>query len=91
MEIVELRSRIEPTLRRAGVRRASLFGSATKKASPNDVDILVDLDSRMSLLGFLKLKHELEQGLGQRVDLVEYSTIKPSLKQSIQETEVRLF
>jgi predicted nucleotidyltransferase len=49
----------------------------------SDIDILVEVGSGMSLLDFVGLKLEIEEALGRRVDLVEYSTIKPLLKERI--------
>ena len=44
----------------------------------------------MSLLDFAGLKLELEEALGQRVDLGEYSTIKPIIKEQILSEEVSI-
>lgn len=93
MEIALLKERIVPILRKAGVRRASLFGSILKKPSldsVNDVDILVELDKKASLLDFIGLKQKLEEGIGKRIDLIEYETIKPALKKNILEQRVDL-
>jgi len=42
----------------------------------------------MSLLDFVGLKLEIEEALGRKVDLVEYSTIKPLLKERILNEQV---
>ncbi len=74
-----------PILKRQGVTKAALFGSAArgeaKKSS--DIDILVKLKKGKSLFDFVGLKLELEEKLGKKVDLVEYAAIKPLLKQII--------
>ena len=54
----------------------------------SDIDILVEIESRMSLLDFVGLKLELEEALGKPVDLGEYSEIKPIIKKQILEEEV---
>ncbi|MEW6003644.1 MAG: nucleotidyltransferase domain-containing protein, partial [Nitrospirota bacterium] len=54
----------------------------------SDVDILVEIDRRMSLLEFAGLKIELEEALGRRVDLGEYSVIKPVIREQILSEEV---
>jgi predicted nucleotidyltransferase len=41
-----------------------------------------------SLLDFVGLKIEIEEALGRKVDLVEYDTIKPLLKDRILREEV---
>ncbi len=92
MEIDFLKQRILPILRRSGVRRAGLFGSTVRKNKiPADIDLLVELDNRMSLLGFINLKRSLEETLGQKVDLVEYSTLKPALKKNILDGQISVF
>ena len=92
MEIKAVQEKATPILRRAGVRRAGLFGSIIKgKTRPNDVDILVEMDKQTSLLGFIYLKNQLEEELGQRVDLVEYGALKPSLREGIIKEAVALF
>ena len=92
MEISSLKEKIVPVLKKSGVRWAALFGSTVKKdKTPNDIDILVELDRRISLLGFINLKRKLEEILNQKVDLVEYDTIKTALKSNILETQISLF
>ena len=81
-----------PILRKNGVVRAGIFGSyATGKQKKNsDIDILVKIGKRMSLFDFVGIKLELEERLKKRVDLVEYETIKPLLKEAILSEEVRV-
>lgn len=62
-------------------------GEDTEKS---DVDILVEIEERMSLLDFVGLKLELEESLGIKVDLGEYSTIKPIIKEQILSEEVAI-
>jgi predicted nucleotidyltransferase len=85
MDIEEIKSKILPVLRAYGAYRAGLFGSAARgeMREESDVDILVGVRKDMSLLGFIKLKQELEEKLGRNVDLVEYEAIKPSLRERI--------
>ena len=49
----------------------------------SDVDILVEIDGDISLLDFVGMKIEIEEILGKKVGLVEYSTIKPALRKRI--------
>ena len=80
----QIKQSIVPILRRYGVTRAALFGSTIKgKDAPGDIDILVQIDNDISLLQFVALKLELEQVLQKSVDLVEYDTIKPRLRDTI--------
>lgn len=89
----EITRAITPVLRRYHVRRSGLFGSVVKgqMTESSDIDILVELGDQYSLLDFVRLKQELEEALGQPVDLVEYETIKEPLKEDILREEVRVY
>lgn len=91
--IEQIKQSILPILRRYGVTKAALFGSTVRNQmqSDSDVDILVQIDSDISLLDFVGLKIELEQALKRNVDVVEYDTIKPFLREMIlKEQEIIL-
>jgi predicted nucleotidyltransferase len=83
--IHQIKQSILPILQRYGVTKAALFGSTVRNQmqSDSDVDILVQIDSDISLLDFVGLKIELEQALKRNVDVVEYDTIKPFLRETI--------
>lgn len=91
MVAAEIQKKIVPILRRRSVRRAGLFGSAARgETAPRDVDVLVEMPRPYSLFAFLALKHELEENLGVKVDLVDYSHIKQSLREHILSGEVKI-
>ncbi len=83
--IEQIKHLILPVLRHYGVTKAALFGSTVKNQlqADSDIDILVQIDSDISLLDFVGLKIELEQALKRNVDVVEYDTIKPFLRETI--------
>jgi len=92
MNIKEIKKKIIPILKRHGVTRAGIFGSVVRgeETKESDIDVLVEIESRMSLLDFVGLKLELEDALGKRVDLGEYSTIKPIIREQILSEEVAI-
>ena len=91
-KIDEIKRKILSILKRYNVKRAGIFGSVVRgeENKESDIDILVEIVGRMSLLDFAGLKLELEEALGQRVDLGEYSTIKPIIKEQILSEEVSI-
>ncbi len=91
-KIDEIKRKILSILKRYNVKRAGIFGSIARgeENEESDIDILVEIMGRMSLLDFAGLKLELEEALGQRVDLGEYSTIKPIIKEQILSEEVSI-
>ena len=78
-----------PILKRQGVTKAALFGSVARGESrkKSDIDILINIRKDKSLLDIVRLELELEEKLGKKVDLVEYSAIKPLLKDIILRDE----
>ncbi len=90
MNIEEIKKKILPVFKKYDITRAGIFGSVVRgeARADSDVDILVEIDARMSLLDFVGLKLELEEALGKKVDLGEYSTIKPIIKEQILSEEV---
>jgi len=93
MTIEELKKKIKPILIQYDVKKAGLFGSVARgEQTPNsDIDILVEIGKKsLSVLDFVGIKLELEDALDLRVDLVEYSTIKPLLRKQILSEEVSI-
>jgi uncharacterized protein len=90
--IETIKQRILPILQRYEVKRAGLFGSCArgKMKADSDIDILVEIEKNISLLDFVGLKLELEDVLKNKVDLVEYKTIKPLLKERILKEQVMI-
>ena len=90
--IKQIKKKIIPILKQHKVKRAGLFGSCVKgKMKKNsDIDILVEIDDRISLLDFVRIQHELEDVLEKKVDLGEYETIKPAVWDRILAEEVRI-
>lgn len=92
MKLKKIKDRILPVLKKYEVTRAGIFGSNARNegGKKSDIDILVEFGKPIGLLEFVHVKHELEDTLGKKVDLVEYSTIKPLLKESILKEQVTI-
>jgi len=85
LTINQIKQKAIPILRRAGIKRSSLFGSYVRgeQRDDSDIDLLVEYPKNTSLFDIVELKYSLEETLGKSVDLVGYNVIKPRLKQYI--------
>jgi len=92
LTIEKIKKKIVPILRQHNVKKAGLFGSCVKgrMRKNSDIDLLVELDAQISLLGFVRIQHELESVLKRKVDLGEYHMIKPIIRDKILGEEVRI-
>lgn len=88
----EIKRKILPILQRYEVKKVGLFGSSVRGEirEDSDIDILVEIEKDISLLDFVGLKLEIEEALGRKIDLVEYNTIKPLLRDRILKEQVVL-
>ena len=88
--VEEIKRRALPVLARYRARRAGLFGSVARAEADegSDVDMLVELDRSLNLFDFVGLKQDLEEALGRKVDLVEYHTLKPLIREQVLQEEV---
>lgn len=90
--VEEIKEKVLPILKEAGVKRSSLFGSYVRgeQTEKSDVDILVDYPQEKSLFDFVYTKLQLEDALGKKVDLIEYKTIKLALKKYILSEQLQI-
>ena len=90
--INKIKQKILPILQQYGVKKIALFGSCVRgeMEENSDIDILVDIEADISLLDFVGLKQKIEEALGRKVDLVEYDTLKPLLRERILKEQVVL-
>lgn len=88
--IHEISDIVLPILKRHGVTRAGIFGSCARgeMTADSDIDVLVEIGRDIGLLDFIRIKLEIEEAIGQEIDLVEYDTIKPLLKDRILSEQV---
>jgi uncharacterized protein len=85
--VLKIRKKIISILKCHDVKKASVFGSFARgeENKKSDIDILIEFKNskNKSLLDLVRLKIELEKALGKKVDVVEFSSIKPLLKEKI--------
>ena len=92
MTIQMIAKKINPILKEQGVTKAAVFGSFARgeNKKKSDVDLLIKFPKNKTLFDFIGLKQDLEKRLGKKVDLVEYSAIKPRLKKPILKNRVEI-
>lgn len=74
---------ITDVLKKNNISKASLFGSfARNEAVINDIDLLID-NPQLTLFGLLKLEEELKNQSGYTFDIVEFSALKNSIRDSV--------
>lgn len=76
------------------VARAYLFGSHARAeaAADSDIDILVELDySRPIGLEFIKMQLDLQDILGQKVDLLTENSVSKHIKPHIDQDKVLVY
>jgi hypothetical protein len=84
-EVLRRLSEHRAEFERFGVKALSLFGSiARRDAGPaSDVDILVEFDRPIALLGFVDLQGYLTRLLGNRVDSVTLDALNPKMRERV--------
>lgn len=88
-DLDEIKQKIRPVLQKYGIKKAGVFGSMARgETNVSDIDLLVKIDQKISLLDFVGIRQELEDELNMNVDLVEYDSLKPALKKDILKKEV---
>ncbi len=85
-EIQENLRQKKPILReRFKVKEIVIFGSFVRGEEnyTSDLDILVELERPVGLIKFVGLQNYLSDELGEKVDLVTKSALKPRIKKNI--------
>ncbi|MFH1564837.1 MAG: nucleotidyltransferase family protein [bacterium] len=85
MTLETIKNEIAPILKRQGVLKAAVFGSAARgeMKKNSDIDILIKYRGKRSLLDLIRLEFELEEKLGRKIDLLTYKSIHPLLRDII--------
>lgn len=92
-KITEIKAKILPILKKNDVVRASIFGSFARgeEKKGSDLDMLVELDKKHSLLDLIGIKFELEDILKRKVDLLTYGGVNPRLEKYIYKDEIKIY
>jgi len=92
-KITEIKAKILPILKKNDVVRASIFGSFARgeEKKRSDIDMLVELDKKHSLLDLIGIKYEIEDVLKRKVDLLTYGGVNPRLEKYIYKDEIKIY
>ncbi len=92
IQLEDIKAKVLPILKEAGVTRSSLFGSYVRgeQKENSDIDMLVDFPRGKGLFEFAGLQFKLEDALEKKVDLVEYESLHPLLRDRILAEQVQI-
>ncbi len=81
-----------PVLKGHGVTKAGIYGSRVRgdAREDSDLDVVVELPAKASLLDLVGLELELQDLLGIKVDVAEYRGLHPRLRNRILSEERRI-
>ena len=90
--IQDKRAQIFEVAQKYGVTNIRVFGSIAKNQSheKSDIDFLIKLRPKSSLLDLVAFKQDLEELLGCHVDVVTEASLSPYLKDEVLKTAVNL-
>ncbi|MFA5249570.1 MAG: nucleotidyltransferase family protein [Candidatus Paceibacterota bacterium] len=88
----EQKEQASSVLKGNGVKRAAFFGSFARGQATegSDIDILVEFEGEKSLFDIGGLKMELEDIFNKKIDIVEYQSLHPLLREDILKEQVSI-
>lgn len=88
--IEQYKTLILPVLNRYLIKRAAIFGSIAKgtMSTNSDLDLLIEPEHDFTIFKMLRLEEEISSVLNRKVDLVEYSALKPSIRTEVLATAI---
>jgi predicted nucleotidyltransferase len=83
---------IIPVLNRYSIKRASIFGSLAKGKLDveSDIDLLIEPGKGFAIFEMLKLEDEISELTHRKIDLVEFSAIKLSIKEEVLSSAISI-
>jgi hypothetical protein len=92
ISVDDIRTKVVPILKGAGIKRSSLFGSYVRgeETEDSDIDMLVEVPDDTSLLDLVRLEMKLERVLQKKVDLLTYDSVSPYLRDIIQKEQLSI-
>lgn len=91
-EIDQFQEVLLPVLKRYLIKRAAIFGYYAKGTTTaiSDMDLLIEPEPGFTMFNMLKLEEEISDLLKLKVDLVEYSALKPSIRNEVLSSAITI-
>jgi len=88
--LTEKREEILRIAMKHGARNLRIFGSYARgeERTDSDIDLLVEMERNRSLLDVIAIKHDLEDLIQRKVDVVTENAISPYLKENILKSAI---
>jgi predicted nucleotidyltransferase len=85
MQIHSIKDRILEVLKRYPIKKAAIFGSFARGEANNtsDIDLLIESNQPITLFDVLRLEKELAEVTSRKIDIVEFSAIKNSIRTNV--------
>ena len=93
MQDIEIyKQQIQPVLKKYLIKHAAIFGSFAKNKATliSDIDLLIEPAEDFTLFSLLQMEEELAEITHRKVDIVEYSALKDSIRQEVLQTAIRV-
>lgn len=92
-KLSQIKDIVIPIFKQYGISQAAVFGSyARGEEQPgSDIDFLIHLGRPIDLIEFIRLKAQLQDALGKRIDLVTDDTIIPYFEPDIKKDLISIY
>lgn len=89
----EIKNKILPFVNEYGIRRVGIFGSFARgdAKESSDIDLIFDFEKSFGLFAMSGLKLALENELGKKIDIVEFSSLDPYIGKPIMDEVVMIY
>jgi predicted nucleotidyltransferase len=92
LEIKEIAAEVIKLVDQYGIIKAGLFGSYARGEAneESDIDLIFEFNEVIGLMKLGGLKVDLEEALGKRVDILQFCSINPQIRDQVMQ-EVTIF
>lgn len=92
-DLNNLKEYLKPYIDEYGIVKAAVFGSYARNAQreESDLDLLIEFNKSFDMIQFIHLKNMLEESLGKRIDIVEYCSLSPFIKEQVLREAVTIY